>query len=423
MVIGGGIIGISTAIELQTRGLDVVVVEKGNVAAEQSSRNWGWCRQMGRDPREIPLIKRSMAVWRGMNSKIGAETGFRTCGILYLADTDQELAQHQSWCDKNAKPHTLSSRMISAAEAANMQPGCARVWKGGLYTDNDGKAEPTIAVPAMAAYFMSRGGKILTTCAARTIERQAGRVCDVITERGAIRTSNAVLAGGYWSERFLANLGVDFPQAGVISSVLRTFPLDAGHTSTFCGNRFAARKRLDGGYTIAHNLYSVADLTPNHLRYAKNFMPLLMQDRHAVKLRAGRRFIEEFKWPRRWNADQTSPFEIVRIVDPKPVNKLLQDAMAALKIFYPAFEHLRIAETWAGMIDVTPDAVPVIDAITAVPGLFMASGFSGHGFGIGPGAGQLMADIVTGAEPCVDPAPFRFSRFSDGSSVIPLSGV
>ena len=160
VVIGAGVIGISTAIELQARGLDVVVVEKGEVAAEQSSRNWGWCRQMGRDPREIPLIKVSLNLWRGMNEKIGAETGFRTCGVLYLAETDDDLAYLVSWYDKHAKAHGLSTRVVSAAEAAVLSPGSTIVWKGGLFTEDDGRAEPFIAVPAMAEYFKNRGGKI-----------------------------------------------------------------------------------------------------------------------------------------------------------------------------------------------------------------------------------------------------------------------
>jgi glycine/D-amino acid oxidase-like deaminating enzyme len=423
VVIGAGIIGISTALELQAFGLSVVVVEKGEVAAEQSSRNWGWCRQMGRDPREIPLIKISLDLWRGMNARIGAETGYRTCGIAYLSETDQDLAAHQAWCDVNSAQYDLSSRMITSAEASQLLPGAAKTWAGGLYTRDDGRAEPFIAVAALADYFKSQGGRIFTRCAARGVERQAGRVCEVVTEKGSIKTKTVVLAGGYWSERFLANLGLRFPQSGVISSVMRTSPIDLGHQRTVSGNRFAIRKRLDGGYTIAHNLYSVADLTPNHIRYMKDFLPILMMDRKAVKLKLGRRFVDEGLLARRWALDQVSPFEKVRVLDPQPYANLLDDAASALKQYYPVFENMRIEESWAGMIDATPDAVPVIDKIDAVPGLFMASGFSGHGFGLGPGAGKLMAEIVTNQQPCVDPSPFRFSRFSDGTVIKPTTGL
>jgi glycine/D-amino acid oxidase-like deaminating enzyme len=119
-----------------------------------------------------------------------------------------------------------------------------------------------------------------------------------VTEKGTIKTDSVIVAGGYWSERFLANLNLRFPQSGVISSVMRTSPIDLGHERTFCGNRFAIRKRLDGGYTIAHNLYSVADLTPNHIRYGKDFLPILIKDRAEVKLRIGRRFIDEWAFGR-----------------------------------------------------------------------------------------------------------------------------
>jgi glycine/D-amino acid oxidase-like deaminating enzyme len=411
VVIGAGIIGISTALALQARGLQVVVVEKGEVAAEQSSRNWGWCRQMGRDPREIPLIKVSMDLWRGLNNRIEAETGFRTCGVLYLSETEAELAQNVGWYEKYARAHGLLSRVLTAAEAKALAPGSTVAWRGGLYTEDDGRAEPFIAVAAMADYFKRQGGTVLTRCAARGFETSAGRVSAVVTERG------------YWSERFLANLNIRFPQSGVISSVMRTSVIDLGHERTFAGGRFAARKRLDGGYTVAHNLYSVADLTPNHLRYMTDFLPILKMDLKAVKLRFGRRFVEEWQMPRHWQLDQVSPFEQVRILDPAPYGHLLDAAVDALQAAYPAFSAMRVEETWAGMIDVTPDAVPVIDKIDQVPGLYLASGFSGHGFGLGPGAGQLMADIVTGAPTCVDPMPFRFSRFHDGSRPRPTAGL
>lgn len=79
---------------------------------------------------------------------------------------------------------------------------------------------------------------------------------------------------------------------------------------------------------------------------------------------------------------------------------------------YPAFKEISVVASWAGMIDVTPDALPVISAIDTVPGLFVATGVSGHGFGIGPGAGNLAAELIAGDQPSVDPHPFRFSRFS-----------
>jgi glycine/D-amino acid oxidase-like deaminating enzyme len=94
-----------------------------------------------------------------------------------------------------------------------------------------------------------------------------------------------------------------------------------------------------------------------------------------------------------------------------------------LRAAYPALAGIQMAESWAGMIDATPDAVPVISPVDSLPGFHIATGFSGHGFGIGPGAGRLAADLVTGAPPIVDPHPFRYSRMVDGTKLVPDVGL
>src|SRR6185312_5898699 len=97
VVIGGGIIGVTTALYLAEKGHSVALCEKGRIGAEQSSRNWGWCRTMGRDAREIPLAIESLRLWRGMNERIGRETGYRQVGIAYLCETEKEIAAQESW--------------------------------------------------------------------------------------------------------------------------------------------------------------------------------------------------------------------------------------------------------------------------------------------------------------------------------------
>src|SRR5690606_18954180 len=96
-IIGGGIIGVSTALFLAERGIPVALFEKGEIAGEQSSRNWGWCRRTGRDTREMPLIVESMRLWEGMNQRTGRETGFRICGIVYAAAKEQEIERYAEW--------------------------------------------------------------------------------------------------------------------------------------------------------------------------------------------------------------------------------------------------------------------------------------------------------------------------------------
>jgi glycine/D-amino acid oxidase-like deaminating enzyme len=422
-VIGGGIAGVSTALELAERGIDVVLLEKGEIAAEQSSRNWGWCRQMGRDPREIPLIKVSLQLWDGMNARVAGETGFTRCGILYLCETEQQLAARSAWFEANAKPAGLSSRMIGAAEANALQPGCTRPWKGALYTPDDARAEPFVAVPLMAEALRRSGGRLFTRCAVRGIETKAGRVSAVVTEKGAIACDTVVLAGGAWSRRFCENLGVALPQLTVVNSVMRTEPLDTGLTRSCSGGHFAFRKRMDGGYTVTHSHFSVADIVPDSFRLFRDFLPALKLDWKGLRLRLGMRFIDEARLKRRWALDEVSPFELVRILDPEPVQDILDDAGKHLKEYHPVFKPMKIAERWAGCIDAVPDAVPVISKVPQLEGFHLCTGFSGHGFGLGPGAGKLMAEIVTGETACVDPAPFRYGRFFDGTNPRPTTGL
>jgi glycine/D-amino acid oxidase-like deaminating enzyme len=150
---------------------------------------------------------------------------------------------------------------------------------------------------------------------------------------------------------------------------------------------------------------------PDSFRFFSDVLPSLVTQWHELRLRVGRRFIEEWRIPRRWALDAVSPFEQVRILDPEPSPAILEQGRRNLVRAFPAFAEMKIAGTWGGLMDVMPDAVPVISDVPSIPGFFIASGFSGHGFGIGPAAGQLMADLVMGAKPCVDPTPYRLSRF------------
>ncbi len=419
VVIGGGIIGTCTALELAERGLKVALFEKGRIAGEQSGRNWGWCRQMGRDSREMPLIVESLRLWRGMNHRTGSETGFTQCGIAYMETDEKGLEQREAWAAKNARPFQVNSRIVRGAELDGLVPGASARFAGALYTESDGRAEPQSAAPAIAQAARDKGARIFTGWAVRGIETEAGKVSGVMTERGFVRCSSAVYAGGAWSRRFMGNLGLDLPQLITLSNVQATEPLDLPYATSFAGGKYAVRKRADGGYTIAHNAVTVSDIIPASFRYMRPFLPALRAEWPNLKLRFGKRFFSEAMLASRWSLDEVSPFEKVRVLDPKPVDWVLDECLSELARDHPEFKGVKITSKWAGIIDVTPDAVPVISGIDRIPGLFLATGFSGHGFGIGPGAGKLMADIVTGKSPVVDPTPFSYMRMIDGSRLMP----
>ena len=414
VVIGGGIVGVSAAYFLAKRGRKVALCEKGRIGGEQSSRNWGYCRQQGRDPAEIPLIMESLRIWRGIEAEIGDKVGFHEGGIMYLAETDKQVAQWEEWLD-HARQYQLGTRLLSPTEVDQMVPGGSRQWRAGLWTATDGRAEPAMAAPAIARAAQRAGATVHTDCAVRGLETEGGRVSAVVTERGAIKTDAVLCAGGAWSKMFCRRHGVELPQLAVRSSVLRTGPAPEITDGGVSAPGFSIRRRNDGGYSVAFGGASTFDIVPDAFRWMRAYLPALKTEYKNMRLRFGRRFFEELMAPKHWPLDGPSPFEAIRVLDPDPDGSVLDKAWAKLCQCYPAMADVSVVESWAGMIDVTPDAVPVIGPVDRLPGLYLATGFSGHGFGIGPGAGRLAAEIVSGAATCVDPAPFRYERLVGGA--------
>jgi glycine/D-amino acid oxidase-like deaminating enzyme len=410
VVIGGGIVGLSTALCLAEDGVPVTVIEKGRIAGEQSSRNLGWVRKVMRPPVDLPMAQAADRLWAQMPWRVGHDCGFRQAGIIYVSRTEKELERHETWL-ATVKGSGVDSRMLSPSEIAGMVPGSTGAWVGGIATPSDGRAEPTLASSAIAKAAMAKGAVIVENCAVRTLETTAGVVSGVVTERGEIRCSQVVLAGGVWSRRFLANHGVKLLTLPLVAAVLRTAPFEGPTESAVGGANFSFRKRLDGGYTITQRGALFAPLTLDHLLIGMEYLPTLIAEWRNLRVSLGREFLDDVALSRRWKGDQTSPFEKVRTMDP-PVNHALnQEAMRNLVAAWPVFAKARIAQEWGGMIDVTPDSMPVIGAVKRLRNLTLATGFSGHGFGTAPAADELVADLVQGKTPALDPAPYRPDRF------------
>ncbi|KFI26426.1 NAD(P)/FAD-dependent oxidoreductase [Paenirhodobacter enshiensis] len=426
VVIGGGIAGTCAALELAERGLKVALCEKGEVGAEQSSRNWGWVRLSHRDPREMPLMVEAVRMWQGLDARLGADTGYKQCGITYTLASDAEMADAEVSVAEQNK-YQIPAKMISASEALSRFPGLSLDIKGAMYNPADGRAEPQKAAPAVARAFQERGGTVHQNCAVRVIETAGGRVSGVVTEHGKIACSAVLLAGGAWSRMFLDNMGIYLPQLRTTSTVIRTTPIPEGPEGTIKYKTFTARRRADGGYTIAGADTGRCEITPDSFRLFGAFLPTLKNEWRGLKMTVGRQTLEGLSRRRRWGPADRTPFEDTRILDPVPDRKAADRMLAALKAAYPVFGAASVAHCWAGEIDVLPDVIPAISATegvkNGVPGLYIATGFSGHGFGLGPAAGRLAADLVSGHAPIVDPTPFRLSRFTDGSKIAPMIGI
>ena len=312
------------------------------------------------------------------------------------------------------KENGVDTRILSAAEVTDYIPATRRKWIGGVHSPGDGKAEPAIAAPALAEGARAHGATIHQGCAAYSLDIANGRVVGVHTEKGLIKANAVLCAAGAWASRFLRPHGISFPQAGVRQTAIRTKPtVDVG--SCLYSPDFAMTRRLDGSYTLAISGKATIDITPQGLRYAREFLPQFARRLKNVRFAVGRSFVTGPESLPALLTNNDAIFEQTRVLDPEPQQWLVRKVLAGVRGTFPQLANIEIDSAWGALVDCSPDAVPVISKVDQVEGLVLAAGCSGHGFGMGPGIGMLAAQLLRNDDPCVDPAPFRLSRLVDGS--------
>lgn len=414
-VVGGGIAGTCTAYELAKRGYRVALLEKGIVGGEQSGRNWGWVRQQNRNLSELPLAMYALRRWAELGEEIGLDLGFRREGIVYCTTNGVDIAKWTRW-QQDARAAGFTSHLLNADQTRHLSSASQTPWIGGISSPHDGKAEPQKAVPAIAAGLKNLGGYVHQNCAVRGLEITNGRARGVWTEHGKIDADAVLIAAGAWSTRFCRRHGIDLPAVNVTGTALKTTP--GPHITPGCLTTpdIAIRRRLDSSYTVAIPGRGRLDSAPLGLYHATRFFGAYRSGLDkTLTFRIGSMCFRGPEALGRWEFDEISPFERIRILDPTPDHRTVTESMRRLYQEYPTLETLSLESAWAGAIDTTPDLVPVISKAMAHEDLFIASGFSGHGFGLGPGGGRLAADLISGNEPIVDPTPYRLGRFFDGT--------
>ncbi len=403
IIIGAGIAGISAAWYLNKAGLRVVVCEKGIVAGEQSSRNWGWIRQQGRDQSELPIAMESMRLWQEIANELDTDIGYQREGSLYLCENDEELARHQRFMSF-APAYGLDTSYLNRKQLEELITDCPERWQSGLYTPDDGRAEPSLAVPAMARALVTRGVHIVENCAVTQVLIENQKVAGVLTEYGEVKASQVLCAGGAWSTFLLKRCGIRLPQLTVKASVARTAPAPLIFNGNASGSKITFRRRLDGGYTVACSDYLEIFPSISHLGFVKDFLPLIKNSIGKLRLR-----LPELKVDKNFTRQRT--------LNPIPSATTIARIKARLSDRVPAFEDIELVEAWSGMIDALPDVVPVLDRAEPIDGLWVSTGFSGHGFGIGPAAGKIMANLIQNKGVEYNLSRFRLARFSDGSEL------
>ncbi|MEM7068298.1 MAG: FAD-binding oxidoreductase [Pseudomonadota bacterium] len=424
-IIGGGVTGVFASIFMARAGLRVLVCEKGRIAAEQSSRNWGWIRQHGRDQAELPIMMEASRLWEEFDTEVKGGTGFSRKGVCYLASGENRLAARESWLEI-AKEHQLDTRMLSKSELDSLidrsgSGGTEHQWIGAAYTGSDARAEPWRAVPSIAELAAEEGVSIRENCAVRGVDLEAGQVQGIVTEAGKVRCDQVVVAAGAWSSLFLKRHGINIPQLSVRSTACQTAPLPEVFDGAAADEALAFRRREDGGYTLAGGARSDCYIGPDAFRHFFKYLPVAAKylPDTVFRFSAPKGYPDGWGTPRNWEDDEITPFERMRVLNPEPNRKQVEAIRKNFAVRFPHLGKPEIRNAWAGMIDCMPDIVPIVDRVPDVPGIIVATGMSGHGFGIGPGFGKILSAIAQNKPTGHDISRFRFKRFTDGSKIEP----
>jgi sarcosine oxidase subunit beta len=366
IVVGGGITGLTTAYELAVGGARVRLLERARLGAMASGWTLGGVRQSGRDPAELPLARAAVARWGGLDARLGAETGYRRGGNLRLARSEAEVARIRALVEGQRALGLALDVLPDLAAVRAVAPAIGDAVRAASFCPSDGHADPPRALGAYAAAARRHGALLEEGAPVAALLTEGGRVVGV---RGADGTRHAagcvVLAAGVHTPSLLRPLGLDLPLTAKVVTVLQTEPLPPllGPVFGVANADCAGRQELDGRLRVTTG---VGDWP------------------HAVE---------------GWTEAALMP-------SAGALAALIARAGAVL----PALLDARVARVWGGLIDLTPDALPVLDAPMA--GLVVAAGFSGHGFGLGPVSGEICADLALGHAPRHDLAAFRLARFA-----------
>lgn len=414
VVIGAGILGIMTAINLTERGLSVVIVEKGDIAGEQSSRFYGQVITYKMTGATFLLHHIAKQRWREMNARIEADTSYRTQGRVDVPLDEEDWDKVRKWMDTQSKDSgsdiPFKTRIIEGNELNSRLKGASSSWKIAGFEEDSGSVDAEITTFVMAEYAKKMGVRIYTNCAARGIETQAGKVSDIVTEKGAIKTSRVVLAGGAWSRLFMQNLNINLPTLPAYQSqqIISGTPGAPGGNVALPGNIFF-RQQADGTYATSPRVI-VAPIVKESFIYGYKYIPLISQPDFPVHISLNKQLINSLMQSTHWKLDEVSPFENNRDMVAVADISGLDESLKKLQAEFPAFKESKLIDRWGGAMAVAPDEDPIISLVNEYPGLVINTA-TGWGMTESPVSSEITADLLLGEEPIIDPKPFSLYRF------------
>ena len=364
IVVGGGIIGCATAYNLAKKGASVIVLEAQEVIGNGgSTRNGGGVRQSGRDPRELPLAMYAVRhLWPTLSEELGCDVEYRQAGNLRLGKTERHLEILRGLTER-ATALGLDVKMVSGDEVRAINPYLSDEVIGASWCPTDGHANPLRATYGFYRAARRLGVRFYTGEPVRELRKVKGRLRRVITDSGAFEADAVVVAAGYASRKILATVDIDVPVNELLIECLVT----------------------EAEPPMFEQMLGTADAD----FYGH-------QTKHGSFVFGGESGFEAYSKDN--GLDMVSP-----ITAPAECRAILK--------WIPRLADAKVVRTWGGYEDTCADGVPVLGPVDEVPGLVVACGFTGHGFGISPIVGRLMAEVALGDEPTLDISAFRYDRF------------
>lgn len=409
IVIGGGIVGCSTAFYAARLGLRVLIVERDTPGSGQSGRNLGFVRQQGRDFRELPLAIAALRLWNDLEEDLGRKVGWLRGGNVVLAANDRETARQADWQSK-AKDFGLDTILLTSAQTREKLPFLSDKASlcGAMFTASDGRAEPGRTTRAFFEAAVELGVSVILGAHVTQLELQAGNVHGVWVNDKLYRADRVLCSAGTGSGKLLRGVGYNLPQERIRATVARTLPAP-GLTLTSCISLpFTGLRQDEKGAFIFSVAGGEYDVRFDSWRYLHHYRETRRANPDAAR-------VNYFGPILRFMSSRiASPIADIAPSSEgaRPAHYRVRQAQDELRQFVPQLAELAIEAVWAGVIDALPDVVPVMGHVHERPGLLLATGFSGHGFGLGPMAGKIMAGLAAGHSASVDISGLSPSRFS-----------
>jgi sarcosine oxidase subunit beta len=361
-IVGGGIMGLSTAFFLQQKGKRAVVLERSDLALEASGLNGGGVRQQGRFLPEMPLALGAVRLWEQLDRLLGRPTGYRQIGNLFVAETDAELEELAAQRGREAEVG-LVTELLEAGQIRELAPGLSLHFVGGKFCPTDGHAMPAQATLAIGEAAREAGAQVLTGVRVDRIELSGHQVASAGNAELRVEAPVVLNAAGPWA-----------PYVSQLAEVyLPIFP-----------NR-------------AH----VSHTAPIEL-LAQPYVLTAAWDLGACQWADGRLQLGGGE-----NLADTTRFSF----DKRPQPGFVEIIRRRAPQVFPALENVPLERVWAGTRECTPDMMPIVGPVDGPDGFLVCAGFSGHGFALGPYVGQLMAEWIADGRPSLDLEAFSYRRF------------